>query len=117
MGRRPSTDEASTLTPLMFQILLGLSDGQRHGYAIMQEIEERTDGAFPIGAGTLYRAIKQLVDAGLIAEVQPKTSVHRQRRYYRLTPAGRRRAAAEARVFGDMVAWARDAQLLDPRST
>jgi DNA-binding PadR family transcriptional regulator len=100
----------------MFQILLGLSDGQRHGYAIMQEIEERTDGAFGIGAGTLYRAIKQLVDAGLIAEVQRKTSEHRQRRYYRLTPAGRRRAAAEARVFDGMVAWARDARLLESRN-
>ncbi len=117
MGRRPSTDEASTLTPLMFQILLALSEGRRHGYAIMQEIEDRTDGAFGIGAGTLYRAIKQLVDADLIAEVQPKTQVHRQRRYYRLTPAGRRRAAAEAQVFHGMVAWARDAQFLDPRGT
>lgn len=116
MGRRPSTDEASTLTPLMFQILLALSEGQRHGYAVMQEIEDRTDGAFTIGAGSLYRAIKQLVDASLIAEVKPKTIVHRQRRYYRLTPAGRRRAAAEARVFGGMVAWAEDARLLEPRN-
>ncbi len=116
MGRRTSTDDASTLTPLMFQILLGLSEGQRHGYSIMQEIEDRTDGAFTIGAGTLYRAIKQLVDAALIAEVKPKTQVHSQRRYYRLTPAGRRRAAAEARVFGGMVAWAEDAHLLEPRN-
>ena len=116
MGRRPSTDEASTLTPLMFQILLALSGGQRHGYAIMQEIGHRTDGAFTIGAGTLYRAIKQLVDASLIAEVKPKTATHRQRRYYRLTPAGRRRAAADARVFDGMVAWAEDARLLEPRN-
>ncbi len=116
MGRRPSTDEGATLTPLMFQILVALSQGERHGYAIMQEIENRTDGAFGIGAGTLYRAIKQLVDAELIAEIKPKQQVHRQRRYYRVTPSGRRRAAAEARVFHDMVSWARDARLLDPRS-
>ena len=117
MGRRPSTHEASTLTPLMFQTLLALGGGERHGYAIMQEIEERTDGAFTIGAGTLYRAIKQLVDAGLIAEVPAKESTHRQRRYYKLTPAGRRRAAAEARVFGVIVAWAEDVRLLDSRKT
>ncbi len=117
MGRRLSTDEGSTLTPLMFQILLALSQGERHGYAIMQEIEERTGGAFGIGAGTLYRSFKQLVDAGLIAEGKPRPKVHRQRRYYRLTPGGRRRAAAEARVFHGMVAWARDAQLFDPRGT
>ena len=116
MGRRPSTDEASPLTPLMFQILLALSPGQRHGYAIMQEIEARTDGGFPIGTGSLYRAIKQLVDAALIAEVKPKTPVHRQRRYYRLTPKGRRRAAHEARVFQGMATWARDARVLDAKN-
>ena len=68
MGRRSSTDEGSTLTPLMFQILMALSEGDRHGYGILQEIEERTGGAFRIGAGTLYRAIKQLVGAELMAE-------------------------------------------------
>jgi DNA-binding PadR family transcriptional regulator len=98
----------------MFQILLAVSQGERHGYAIMREIEGRADGAFGIGAGTLYRSIKQLVDAGLLAETSPKAQVHSQRRYYRLTPAGRRRAAAEARVFHGMVTWARDARFLDP---
>ena len=116
MGRRPSTAEGATLTPLMFQILLALSQGERHGYAIMQEIEARTDGAFSIGAGSLYRAIKQLADAGLVAEGKPKPQVHRQRRYYRVTPAGRRRAADEARLFHGMVAWAEDARVLDPGS-
>ncbi len=113
MGRRPCTDEASKLTPLMFQILLALSASERHGYAIMQEIEERTDGEFSIGAGSLYRSIKLLVNAGLITEVRPETQVHSQRRYYRLTPNGRQRAAAEARVFHSMVTWARDAHLFE----
>ena len=84
MGRRSSTDTGSTLTPLMFQILVALTDGERHGYGILQEIEDRTDGAFRVGAGTLYRAIKQLVDAGLMAEV-PGPGGHSQRRTYRLT--------------------------------
>ena len=114
MGRKPSTDKTSTLTPLMFQILVALSAGERYGYAIMQEIDERTKGAFNIGAGSMYRSIKQLVDAELVAETNKKGSGHRQRRYYRLTPAGRRRAAAEARLFQGMVTWATDTNLLDP---
>jgi len=110
MGRRSSTDEGSTLSPLMFQILVALSGGDRHGYAILQEIEGRTDGAFRIGAGTLYRAIKQLVDAGLMAEVEGDDG-HRQRRTYQLTEAGRERAAADARVFRQIAEWADEAAL------
>jgi DNA-binding PadR family transcriptional regulator len=117
MSRLPSTDETSTLTPLMFQILVALSQGDQHGYAIMQEIEERTGGAFKIGAGTLYRSIKKLVDADFIAEVTPEVPVHQQRRTYQLTPSGRERAAAEARVFEGIAAWARDAELLDSRGS
>ncbi len=110
MGRRTSTDEGSTLTPLMFQILVALSESDRHGYAILQQIEERTQGAFRVGAGTLYRAIKQLVDAGLMAEVDADGG-HRQRRNYRLTDAGRDRAAVDARVFREIAAWADEARL------
>lgn len=117
MAKQPSTDGTSTLTPLMFQILVALSQGERHGYAIMQEIEERTGGAFKIGAGTLYRSIKKLVDADLIIEVTPEVSVHQQRRTYQLMPSGRERAAAEARVFEGIAMWARDAELLDPRGS
>ena len=117
MAKQPSTDGTSTLTPLMFQILVALSQGERHGYAIMQEIEERTGGAFKIGAGTLYRSIKKLVDSGFITEVTPEAPVHQQRRTYQLTPDGRERAAAEARVFEGIAAWARDAELLDSRGS
>ena len=117
MGRRSSTDERSTLTPLMFQILVALSEGEHHGYAIMQQIDERTSGAFTIGAGTLYRAVKQLVDAELIEEVAPEPGAHRQRRTYRLTATGRKRAVAEAQVFEGIAAWARDARLLDSKSS
>ena len=117
MGKQTSADDTSTLTPLMFQILVALSQGERHGYAIMQEIEERTLGAFKIGAGTLYRSIKKLVDSGFITEVTPEIPVHPQRRTYQLTPGGRERAAAEARVFEGIAAWARDAELLDSRGS
>ena len=110
MGRRSSTDTGSPLTPLMFQILVALSEGDRHGYGILQEIEDRTDGAFRVGAGTLYRSIKQLVRAGLMAEVEGDDG-HSQRRTYRLTEAGRRRAASDARVFRQIAEWADEAAL------
>jgi DNA-binding PadR family transcriptional regulator len=114
MGRRNATDPASTLTPLMFQILLALSEGEGHGYAIMQEIEKRTGGAFAIGAGSLYRALRQLETAGLVTEVRDKPTGHSQRRLYRLTAAGRARAKVEAHVFRDIVAWARESAMLKP---
>lgn len=113
MGRRSASD-GTVLTLLMFQILLALSKGERHGYAIMQEIEERSAGAFGIGAGSLYRSLKALVDAGLIAEGKPRPEVHRQRRYYRLTVLGRKRLAVEARLFDRILEWAREEQILDP---
>lgn len=113
MGRKPATDDSTTLTPLMFQILVALSQQDRHGYGILQEIEERTEGAFQVGAGSLYRAIRQLVDAGLVQETEPAERTHSQRRYYRLTESGRVRAEADARVFDDMVSWAREARLID----
>jgi len=112
MPRRPTTDEASQLTPLMFQVLVALTQGEQHGYGIMREIEERSAGEFTIGAGSMYRALKQLVDAGLVSEVASPPGSHRQRRTYRITAAGRRRAAAEARVLAGIVDWARGADLL-----
>ena len=114
MGRRPATDAEATLTPLMFQILVALSAGPRHGYAVLQEIEERTGGAFPVGAGSMYRALRQLLEAGLVQETEPAGRAHAQRRTYRLTASGRARAASAARVLHDMVSWAREARLLDP---
>lgn len=113
MGRKPATDRDAALTPLMFQILVALTAGPCHGYGILQEIEERTGGAFKVGAGSMYRSIRQLEDAGLVAETEPDERVHSQRRYYRLTDEGRRRASAEARVLDDVVAWAREARLID----
>jgi hypothetical protein len=56
------------LTPAMFEILVALADGERHGYAIMQEVELRTEGKTRIGPGTLYRSIQRLMEDGLITE-------------------------------------------------
>jgi DNA-binding PadR family transcriptional regulator len=104
------------LTPAVFQILLALSDGERHGYAIMREIEASTQGQLRIGPGTLYRSIKQMLAQGLIAEADERPDPaldDERRRYYRLTNFGQRVAAAEARRLARLVAQARQRHLLD----
>jgi DNA-binding PadR family transcriptional regulator len=98
----------------MFQILLALADGPRHGYAVMQEIDRRSGGDFTLGPGTLYRSIQRLVRAGLISEVSGEGEGNR-RRAYRLTAEGRRAAAGEARRLEGFVRWAEAANLIGRR--
>jgi len=104
------------LTPAVFQILLALSGGERHGYAIMREVEASTQGQLRIGPGTLYRSIKQMLVQGFIVETEERpdpTLDDERRRYYRLTDFGQRVAAAEARRLARLVAQAREKRLLD----
>jgi len=110
--RRDTGATDGELTSAMFHILLTLAEGERHGYAVMQEIERRTDGAVELGPGTLYRSIKQLVDRGLIAETTSEPSAGKQRRSYALTENGRRRAKMEAKRLQGLVEWAEAARLL-----
>ncbi len=114
MTQRRSNTTASDgeLTAAMFHILLTLAEGERHGYAIMKEIERRTDGAVELGPGTLYRSIKQLVDRRLIAETESEPSTGKQRRSYALTENGKHRAEMEASRLHDLVKWAEAARLL-----
>ena len=96
----------SKLDPLpsaAFHILLALADEDRHGYGIMREVAELTSGKMRLGPGTLYGSIKTLLDAGLIAELQSDD----RRRYYRLTPAGRKLAKAETARLVETVRIAR----------
>src|SRR5688500_12960062 len=97
------------LPPATFHILLALSDGERHGYAIIQEVEMRTEGELRLSAGTLYRSIARLVEQGLIAEVTRRraTGDDPRRRYYRLTPFGVAVARAETRRLSQLVRMAR----------
>ena len=85
------------LSPAVFHVLISLADGERHGYAIIKDVAERTDGAERLGAGTLYAILKRLLDDDLIAEVagRQRDSDDQRRRYYRLTPFGRRVTRAE----------------------
>lgn len=105
------------LAPATFEILLALVDGERHGYAIMKEVSERTEGAVRLGPGTLYGALKRLLDGGLVEEggerADPELGDER-RRYYRLTKFGLRVARAEARRLSAMVRAARSKKLIGP---
>lgn len=101
------------LTPAAFSILLALAGGEKHGYAIMQEIAQSS--ALRIGPGTLYRSIKQLLEAGLIDEsdARPDAALDdERRRYYRLTIVGRRVVRAEAARLAQLVRQAEARGLL-----
>lgn len=87
------------MTPQVFQILLTLADGPRHGYAIIADIRERTGGEMQLTASTLYDALARLADQALIEEAPAPpdaASADARRRYYRLTPAGRTAAEDES---------------------
>ena len=90
-----------------FHILLALADSERHGYGIMQEVESCSQGAIRLGPGTLYGAIKRLLDARLIEESARRPAAkdddERRRCYYRLTTAGRGAARTEAERLADLV--------------
>ena len=106
------------LTPVAFEILIALAAGDQHGYSIMQEVERRSEGRIVLHPGTLYRALGRLLDSGLIQEIddRPAPDVDDQRRrYYQLTPLGRRVAKAEARRLERLLADARATGLLPKR--
>lgn len=109
------------LTPPMFQVLLALADGDKHGYAILKEVHRRTDGKVRLSAGTLYALIRRFVEDGLIVESdeRPDPSLDdERRRYYRLSANGRAVARAEAQRLEQAVAHARAKLLLPkPRTT
>jgi DNA-binding PadR family transcriptional regulator len=105
------------LTPVVFHILMALSTEERHGYAIMKEVEASTEGRVSIQTGTLYQAIKRLLDAGLIRQAEPKVDPEmddERRRYYALSGLGRKVLNEEALRLERMVALARARQVLGP---
>jgi DNA-binding PadR family transcriptional regulator len=103
------------LTPVAFEILLALAGGEQHGYAIMLDVERRTSGAISLHAGSLYRALNRLLEAGLIEELEQRPQVDHddeRRRYYRLTAMGLQVARGEARRLELQVEAARQRRLL-----
>jgi len=105
----------TTLTPAMFQVLLALGDGEKHGYAILKEVEEQTGGEVRLSTGTLYAIIKRLLTEGAIQECRNRPPVEeddQRRRYYRLTVAGRQVAIEEAERMERLIATARQKHFL-----
>ena len=103
-------DDLLPLPPVTFHILVALAEEDRHGYAIMQDVAQRTDGSLKLGAGTLYRSIQRMLEQGLISEVSSRPAPEmddERRRYYRITPFGRTIARAEARRLAQMLKLAR----------
>jgi DNA-binding PadR family transcriptional regulator len=115
---RRTLDDRWALRPVEFHILLSLSAGERHGYGIIQDIQERGDAAVP-DVGTMYRALARMVEADLIeaAARRPAADAGDERRnYYRITDTGRRAATAEARRLESLTRAARLGGLL-PKGT
>jgi DNA-binding PadR family transcriptional regulator len=97
------------LSPPMFHVLLSLAQGERHGYLIMKEVEERTNGEVRLSTGTLYGIIKRLLEAEMVEEVATDDP---RRRAYKLTAFGKTVARAEAVRLESLVDAARATRLL-----
>src|SRR5918998_1664140 len=116
---RADVDALLPLPPATFHILVALVDQERHGYAIIQDVEARTEGGLRLSAGTLYRSIARMVEQGLIREMSRRPPValdDERRRYYRITPFGTDVARAEMRRLAELVRLAR-ARGLTPETT
>jgi DNA-binding PadR family transcriptional regulator len=111
----PTPDQILPLTPAVFHILLALADGERHGYAIMQEVTHSTEGRIKMGPGTLYGTIKRLLEAKLVEESDERPDPaldDERRRYYQLTGLGRRVVKAEAERLSALVKLAQGKRLI-----
>jgi DNA-binding PadR family transcriptional regulator len=103
------------LTAVVLHILLALADGERHGYAIAQEIEETTAGEIRTGPGTLYGSIQRMLAASLIEETLARrrgADDDERRRYYRMTPFGKRVLELEVQRLSEIVRLARTKRLI-----
>jgi|SRR5213592_2383867 len=103
------------LKPLVFQVLLALVGGERHGWALVREIQQRGDFD-PLLPGNFYRTLRGMLAEGLIEETTPRGAGDERRRYFRLTASGSVAAAAEARRLEALVAESRAKKLLAKRS-
>ena len=107
-------DHLLPLPPAFFHILVALAESECHGYAIMQDVSDRTDGKLRMGPGTLYGSLKRMLQAGLIEESDERPDPDaddERRRYYRITRLGRAAAAAETARLAALVSQARARKL------
>lgn len=115
----PAPDPTSflPLTNLAFHTLVALAEEDRHGYAIIKDIEDRTEGQLAVRSGALYTVIQRLLEAGLVdhAPLADHGAADARRKYYRITPLGREVAAAEGLRLSRMVEAAARRHLLPER--
>ena len=118
MPQSQNVDGLLPLSHVSYHILLAIADKQLHGYGIIKEVAKRTDGRIDMEAGTLYAAIKRLGDDELLDEAAPpKTgNIDSRRRYYRLTPFGRRVLKAESQRLVSLIDLAREKKILPDAS-
>ena len=93
-----------------FHILIAIAKEDRHGYAIIQDVEQRTGGEIRLSAGTLYRSLQRMLEQRLLRETRDRPAPElddERRRYYRITPFGQAVARAEARRMSELVRMAR----------
>lgn len=112
----PIPDNILPMTPAVFNILLALADGEKHGYAIMLEVETITQGAVKMGPGTLYGSIKRMLAGGLIEESDERPDPaldDERRRYYRLSGLGQRALRLEAERLLQQIKAAQHKHILD----
>ena len=112
-------DDLLPLPPATFHILMSLAEGERHGYAIIQDVESRTEGELRLSPGTLYRSIQRMLQQGLLVESKRRPAAElddERRRYYRITPFGTATARAEMRRLTQLVRLGR-ARGLTPETT
>ncbi len=112
-------DSFLPLTPVAFEILLALANGEQHGYSIMREVERRSSGTVTLHPGTLYRALARLLESRLIGELDERPDPQHddgRRRYYQLTECGIAVARAEAERLASQVSAARHCRLLGARA-
>ena len=106
----PKSASFLPLPAATFHILMAVASEDRHGYAIIQDVEQRTGGALRLSAGTLYRSIQRMLEQGLLVETSERPAPElddERRRYYRITELGTAVARAEAGRLAELVRMAR----------
>src|SRR5262249_54925100 len=117
MQKTKPVDDFLPLKTVEFLILMTVASGERHGYGIMLDIPERTGGSVRLEAGGLYRSIRRLLSDKLLTESQRRPAADlddERRRYYALSPLGKRVAAAEALRLRELVRAAEACRIIDP---
>ncbi len=113
---RKDRGDPEPLKPLDFAILLALNEQDRHGYGIMKVVNQQLRRRALLGPGTLYRTLKELREEGLIDHASAPVDADPRRRYYRITPQGRRAAHLEATRMAAWVDVARAGRLLEVKA-